>query len=107
MLRLYDLPRSASNQRQVDGLVGVDYRPATAWLPGRPYATFVRGTEIRLTVEESSYVGVGLHLFAQVIDRFAGLYAHLNSFTQLKLVSSRTGEELLSCPPRSGAQSLL
>lgn len=107
MFRLYDLPRSATNQRQVDGLVAVEYRAATAWLPGRPYATFVRGTEVCLTVDESSYVGVGLHLFAQVIDRFAGLYAHLNSFTQLKLVSSRTGEELLSCSPRSGAQSLL
>jgi type VI secretion system protein ImpG len=107
MLRLYDLPRSASNQRQVDGLVAVDYRPATAWLPGRPYATFVRGTEVRLTVDESSYVGVGLHLFAQVLDRFAGLYVHLNSFSQLTLLSSRTGEELLTCYPRSGAQSLL
>lgn len=107
MLRLYDLPRSAINQRQVDGMVAVDYRAATTWLPGRPYATFVRGTEVRLTVDESSYVGVGLHLFAQVIDRFVGLYAHLNSFTQLKLVCARTGEELLSCSPRSGAQSLL
>jgi type VI secretion system protein ImpG len=63
--------------------------------------------EVRLTVDESSYVGVGLHLFAQILDRFAGLYVHLNSFSQLTLLSSRTGEELLTCSPRSGAQSLL
>lgn len=107
MLRLYDLPRSASNQRQIDGLVAVEYRPTVAWLPGQPYATFVRGTEICLTVDESSFVGVGLHLFAEVLNRFAGLYTHLNSFTRLRLVSARTGEELVSCSPRSGAQSLV
>lgn len=107
MLRLYDLPRSAANQRQIDGLVAVEHRPAVAWLPGKPYATFVRGTDISLTVDESSFVGVGLHLFAEVINRFVGLYTHLNSFTRLRLVSARTGEELLSCSPRSGAQSLV
>ncbi|MCB1901133.1 MAG: type VI secretion system baseplate subunit TssF, partial [Rhodocyclaceae bacterium] len=44
----------------------------------------------------------GLDVFARVIDRFLGLYVHLNSFIQLVLVSSRGGEELLRCKPRSG-----
>ncbi len=30
-------------------------------------------------------MGAGLRLFAQVLDRFFGLYVHANSFTQLKL----------------------
>jgi type VI secretion system protein ImpG len=107
MLRLYDLPRSASNRRQIDGLVAIDFKPATAWLPGEPYATFVRGTEVRLTVDEDSFVGTGLGLFAAVLDHFFGLYVHANSFTKLTLISARTQEELLSCPPRNGDMPLL
>ncbi|MFT3857861.1 MAG: type VI secretion system baseplate subunit TssF [Aquabacterium sp.] len=107
MLRLYDLPRSPSNRRQIDGLLSVDFRPATAWLPGDPYATFVRGTEIRLTVDEDSFVGTGLGLFASVLDRFFALYVHANSFTQLTLLSSRTQEEVFSCPPRNGDMPLV
>ena len=107
MLRLYDLPRSQTNRAMLDGLVAIEYRPTTAYLPGQPFSTFVRGTEIRLTVEESSFVGSGLRLFAQVMDRFLGLYTHINSFTQLKLVSARTQEELIVCERRTGCHPLL
>jgi len=107
MLRLYDLPRSAANRRRIDGLKAVSFKPATAWLPGEPFATFVRGTEVRLVVDEDSHVGTGLHLLASVLDRFFALYVHINSFTQLTLVSARSGEEVLRCPPRNGDQALL
>ncbi|TAL21937.1 MAG: type VI secretion system baseplate subunit TssF [Aquabacterium sp.] len=107
MLRLYDLPRSAGNRRLVDGLLAVEFHPATAWLPGEPYASFVRGTEVRLLVDESSFVGCGLHLFAQVMERFFALYVHLNSFTQLTLLSGPNRQEILKCPPRTGHGRLL
>lgn len=107
MLRLYNLPRSAVNQRQIDGVVSVEFKPANACLPGNPFPTFVRGTEIHLTVDEANFVGSGLRLFAQVMDHFFGLYVHANSFTQLKLISSRTKEELITCPRRSGDSPLL
>jgi type VI secretion system protein ImpG len=102
MLRLYDLPRSAENARMLDGLSAIEFVPANACLPGNPFPTFVRGTEIRLTVDEQHFVGSGLQLFAQVLDRFFGLYVHLNSFTQLKIVSVRTRAVLVACPRRSG-----
>lgn len=102
MLRLYDLPRSAENARMLDGLLAIDFLPANACLPGHPFPTFVRGTEIRLTVDEQHFVGSGLNLFAQVLSRFFGLYVHLNSFTQLKLISSRSRAVLVDCPRRSG-----
>lgn len=107
MLRLYDLPKNAINRRVLDGLVAVDYRPASACLPGEPFPSFVRGIEVRLTVDESHFAGIGLRLFAQVLDHFFGLYVHANSFTQLKLLSSRTQEELVACPRRSGSSPLL
>jgi type VI secretion system protein ImpG len=107
MLRLYDLPRSTVNQRVLDAIIAVDYRPSQAFLAGEPFSTLVRGTEIRLTVDEQSFVGAGLHLFAQVLDHFFALYVHVNSFTKLELLSSRSGEVLISCPNRSGDEQLL
>ena len=107
LLRLYDLPRSASNRRQIEGVVSIDFGPAHAWLAGDPFPAFVRGTEIRMSVDESGFVGAGLRAFAQVMDHFFGLYVHANSFTQLKVLSSRTGEELIVCARRSGDGPLL
>lgn len=107
LLRLYDLPHSASNRRQIDGLWGIEFMPDTAWIPGEPFATFVRGTLVRLTVDEGSFVGSGLGLFASVMDRFFGLYVHVNSYAKLQVLSARTGEVLISCPPRHGDRQLL
>jgi len=102
MLTLYDLPRNAVTRRHIDGIVGIEHADKTVWMPGQPFASFVRGIEVNLIVDEESFVGTGLHVFAQVIDRFLGLYVHLNSFIQLVLTSSRTGEVLIRCEPRTG-----
>ena len=65
------------------------------------------GVVIRMTVDEEAFVGSGIHAFAQVVERFLALYVHANSFTQLVIASSKTGEEILTCQPRSGDLSLL
>ena len=67
----------------------------------------MRGTEVRLVVDEDSYVGTGLSLFTAVLDRFFGLYVHINSFTQLNVVSARTQQTLFQCSPRNGATQLI
>ena len=67
----------------------------------------VRGTEIRLSVREEHFAGRGLHLFAEVLSRFFDLWAHTNSFTQLRLVSAHSGEVLVACPRREGSVPLL
>lgn len=107
MLRLYDLPRSATSQRQIGGVIGIEHKAAKAWLPGNPFACLIRGVEVRLSIDEESFVGSGIHVFAHIVDRFLGLYVTANSFTQLIIVSSKTGEELLRCLPRSGDLNLV
>jgi type VI secretion system protein ImpG len=42
----------------------------------------LQGTELRLEVDEAAFAGSGLLLFAQVMDRFFGECAHLNTFTR-------------------------
>ncbi|MFG6447105.1 type VI secretion system baseplate subunit TssF [Roseateles sp. BYS180W] len=107
LLRLYDLPGSASNRRVIDALCGVEYVSASTWLSGEPFPAFVRGMEVRLTVDETHFAGIGLRLFAQVLNQFLGLYVTLNSFVQLKVVSERSGQELMAFEPRSGEGALL
>jgi type VI secretion system protein ImpG len=107
MLALYDLPRSPSSQRQIGGVKAIAQRPTTAWLAGNPFTCLVRGVEVRLSIDEEAFVGSGIHAFAQIVERFLALYVHANSFTQLVIVSSKTGEEVLTCQPRSGDLSLL
>ncbi len=106
ILTLYDLSRSPTSQRQIGAIVSIEHRASTAWLPGNPFASLVRGIEVRMVLDEEGFVGSGLHVFASVIDRFLGLYVHINSFTQLVIFSKRTGEELLRCRARSGDLNL-
>jgi len=106
MLGLYDLPRTAVSRRLIDGIESIEQRPHMAWMAGKPFASFVRGLEVRITVNEEGFVGSGLALFARVIDHFLGLYVHLNSFVQLVVVSKRSSEELIRCAPRTGESIL-
>ena len=107
MLALYDLPRSASSQRQIGGIAGIEQRPASAWLSGNPFTCLVRGVDVRLSIDEEAFVGSGIHAFAHILERFLALYVHANSFTKLVVISNKSGEDLLTCSPRSGDLSLL
>ncbi|MGN6667980.1 MAG: type VI secretion system baseplate subunit TssF [Trinickia sp.] len=106
LLALYDTRRTAVSARHIAGIARIEQKPAVQWLPGRPFATFVRGVEIRLTFDEAHYVGTSLATFVRVLDTFFGLFVRLNSFVQLVAVAGRTGEEIMRCKPRS-AQSTL
>jgi type VI secretion system protein ImpG len=102
LLRQHDLTRGAASQRLLAGLAGIEFQPSRVRVAGGPYGATVQGTEIRLSVEARHFTGMGLFLFAQVLARCLGRMAPLNGFTQLRLVCARTGEPLLSCPPRNG-----
>jgi type VI secretion system protein ImpG len=107
MLALYDLPRTPSSQRQIGGIKAIERQAASTWLAGNPFTCLVRGVEVRLTIDEEAFIGSGIHAFAHIVERFLALYVHANSFTQLVIVSAKTGEELFKCLPKSGDLSLL
>lgn len=107
MLRLYDLPRTAVSARHIGGIADVGYAASVHWMPGKPFATFVRGIDVVLTLEEDHFVGTSLATFSGVMDAFFAAYVHLNSFTRLVVKSRRTGQEVLRCDPRSGESILV
>jgi type VI secretion system protein ImpG len=105
--RLYDLPRSSINEKMLTGIVDIEHQSASKWLPGKPFPCLARGVEITLTIDESNFVGSGLHVFSHVLDHFFSMHVHINSFTQFNLKSKKSGEVLLKCPPRNGNANLV
>ncbi|MFL6676151.1 MAG: type VI secretion system baseplate subunit TssF [Massilia sp.] len=105
MLALYDLPHSAISQRQIKGIVGLEHGTVRAWIKTLPVSSLMPGIGIRMTVDEQAFVGSGIYVFAQVMDRYFAMNGQLNCFTQLEVVSQQTGQEILKCPPRSAEQT--
>jgi type VI secretion system protein ImpG len=107
VLTLYDVSRSAATQRQIAGITAMETLPSTAWMRNKIGATLVHGTEVRMTVDEEAFAGSSLYVFAEVVNRFFGLYVHINSFTRLVVRSAQTDRELLRCEPRNGSLTLV
>lgn len=106
MLRLYAQQDSMVAQRMIDGVTALSHRPATAWIRQAQGNAYLRGVEVRVSLDEEAYAGTGIHAFAQILDQLFALHVHLNSFTRLVVLSHISGKELLRCPPRNGALTL-
>ena len=77
--------------------------PRTGWL----IALSCAGREIRLNLRQDNFAGVGdLFLFGSVLDHFLGLYASLNTYTQLTVKEALKGE-VYQWPPRIGVHPLI
>ena len=95
ILKLYDFTGSPIVQQQIAGITGVSSRRIVARPGSMPWNGFCRGVEVTIEFDEEQYVGSGVFLFASVLERFLGLYASLNSFTQL-IAFTRQREEALA-----------
>ena len=60
-----------------------------------------------MSFDADQYTGTGVFLFASVLEAFLGLYASVNSFTQMVArIQQREGEPK-KWPPRAGEIQLL
>jgi type VI secretion system protein ImpG len=105
-LVLYDVRRSAVSLRHIDGIAAVQSRATEIELPGNPFTTKVEGIEVRLTIDESHFVGASIAGFVGAINTFLGYCVQMNSFVQLIVESKNTGEEVMRCKPRSSERVL-
>jgi type VI secretion system protein ImpG len=114
ILRLYDFSDpeagqqlSAVTRQAIEGVLSVGSRRVVGRTGSEVASGFCRGVEVTLELDEQRYVGIGAYLFACVLERFLGLYASINSFSQL-VVKTKQGEGYLKrWPPRAGEQRLL
>jgi type VI secretion system protein ImpG len=107
MLRLYDLGRTAYSQNVIQSIVQVRSRPHFARLVSEQGVSFARGLRIEMEIDEDQFTGGGAFLFAAVLERFFGLAASLNSFTQLSVTTPQRKEGLYEWEPRSGRRLLV
>lgn len=107
ILRLYDFSNRTTVQQRIAGITKLSTRRVVARPESMVWDGFCRGVEIEMEFDEEKYVGMGLFLFASVLERFLGLYASLNSFVQLVARTKQREEPLRRWPPRIGDRILL
>jgi type VI secretion system protein ImpG len=94
--------------RRIDGLTQVSKRRVVRHLGLDAWRGFVRGFEITLEFDARMFADPGAYLMGSVLSRFFGLYAAVNTFTELVLVMKGwQREESWRWPPLTGEMELL
>ena len=107
ILRLYNFTESAFHEKQIAGLLSLKSQRHFARVVSENGIGFVRGRQVEIEFDEEQYVGGGVYLFASVLEHFLGLYASINSFSQLMARTRQRKEPLRQWPPRAGQAILL
>jgi len=107
ILRLYNFSESAFHEKQIAGLLNLKSQRHFARVISENGIGFVRGRQVEIEFDEEQYVGGGVYLFASVLEHFLGLYASINSFSQLLARTRQRKEPLRQWPPRAGQAILL
>ncbi|VWB54617.1 type VI secretion protein ImpG [Burkholderia ubonensis] len=79
------------NRRRIEAILDVRHGPLQKLVKGG----LMRGVEIAVTIDSTHFAGDGdLELFGAMLNRFLGLYATVNLYTKLVIVSQPTGRRL-------------
>ena len=113
ILRLYDFSDPAAGQKHlkdqaqqiIEGLLEVSCRRVLGRVPSDPGRGLCRGVEVTVQLEPSKFPARGAFLFAAVLERFLGVYATTNSFTELLVNTPRA--VIKKWPARTGEIPLL
>ena len=107
LLRMQDSQDTAETQRLVQAILDLKCESIVARVDVGGQPAHCRGLEVVLTLDETKFSGSGLFLFASILERFFGLYATVNSFTQLTLKTNMRDGVVKTWPPRAGNRTLL
>jgi type VI secretion system protein ImpG len=103
LLSLHDWTGDPANQRRVQSIRSVTWRPAESLHRGG----IVRGADVAVDVEDEAWVDDGdLHLFGSVLSAVLADYATINSFIHFDLTARPSGRHF-RWTPRTGTQPLL
>jgi type VI secretion system protein ImpG len=107
ILKLYDFTEDPIIRKQIAGIIAVSSELAVERVVSEHGIVFGQGLRVNLKFNEDEFTGIGVFLFAAVLERFLGLYTAINSFTQLSISTAQRRGDLKQWPPRSGEQILL
>lgn len=103
ILTLYDFDNSAATRQQINGIISLYSSHVTRRLG----PSLCRGVKITIELDQEKFVGMGVYLFASILERMFGQYVSVNSFTQLEVKTIQSKEILKTWAPRSGSRILL
>lgn len=108
ILTLYNFSGEQDATDRIAGIVGLASKPVVDRSPG-VRGGFRRGTELKLSFDETKYVASGCYVLACVLDRFFGLYCTMNSFSRLVAVTRQREPkgEIWRWPSRAGNRALI
>lgn len=90
-LALYDWTDGELNRRRIEAITDVQHRPLQKLVKGG----LLRGVEIVVTLDSTRFAGEGdVALFGEMLNRFLSLYATVNLYTRLVIVSQPDGKRL-------------
>ncbi|MGH8788827.1 MAG: type VI secretion system baseplate subunit TssF [Cupriavidus necator] len=90
-LALYDWTEGELNRRRIDAITDVRHRPLQKLVKGG----LLRGVEIEVVLDSTRFAGDGdVELFGEMLNRFLSLYAAVNLYTRLVIVSQPGGKRL-------------
>ncbi len=96
----FDARQSMAHQRLLDGILRIQTDHEDRLIQG----SAVRGSTIQVELNEEHFNGEGdAYLFSSILDRFTGLYATVNAYTQLTVRFARNGQ-IYKFPVRWGEQ---
>jgi len=107
ILRLHNFTDSSYLENQIGGITALTSRPHFAIMQSVYGNVPARGTRVELEFDERQFVGGGVYLFANVLDRFLGSYTSINSFCQLAARTNQRKETLGEWPPKAGNKPLI
>ncbi|MBI3682357.1 MAG: type VI secretion system baseplate subunit TssF [Acidobacteria bacterium] len=107
ILKLYNFTDSVHTAKQIEGIVGLTSSRQFARVISENGISFARGLRSEIVFDEEQFVGGGVFLFANVLEHFLGLYATLNSFSQLVVRTRQRKEVVREWLPRAGQRILM
>lgn len=103
LLELYDWTESGANRRRLRGIRDVRWEPKERIEHG----AVLRGTEVTIEIEEGHFADEGdLCLFGLVMSRFLSMYATINSFVHLVIVTNPSEKRYEWTPNRGTRPNL-
>ncbi|MDO1509201.1 MULTISPECIES: type VI secretion system baseplate subunit TssF [unclassified Neisseria] len=88
-LAIYDWTEDELNKRKLNGIMDVSHQPIQRVEKGAVH----RGVHITVTLDSDAYAGEAeICLFGELLNHFFGMYADLNLFTRLSIISLPSGK---------------
>ncbi len=107
LLHLYSGFNKNKSHPEINTLMDLSYTSVVRRMGDESWKGFVQGLSISLTIDEVPFAGHGGFMLASVLNVFFRLYASINSFTELTLISTQTDGVWKQWPAQIGSQHLV